>query len=275
MSDSTPAASSSGYHDGELAVQQRAGVRAEARRLSRMLDAAELTRGIAEFLAQRTLAVVTGRDGHGQLWTSPLAGPSGFLQVVDPGTLRIHAAPGVGDPLHGLQAGQPLALVAIEFAKSRRFRINGRLTGADPTMLTVEVDQAYGNCPQYIQQRVLRPRQAPRVTPSRHWVPEAGNALTPEVLQLIRGADTFFLGTVVLVDRPIASHVVGQYVWLGVGWLVALAPRMASGGQSHVAGVHVLALRMLGAAGTPSTSTSSAICSTTRTWRSVARRLGR
>ena len=206
MTDSTPTGSSTGYHDGELAVQQRVGVRAEARRLSRMLDAAELTRGVAEFLAQRTLAVVTGRDGHGRLWTSPLAGPSGFLQVLDPGTLRIHAAPGFGDPLHGLQAGQPLALVAIEFAKSRRFRINGRLTGADPTMLTVEVDQAYGNCPQYIQQRVLRPHQAPRITPSRHRIHVAGNAFTPEALHLIRGADTFFLGTTHSTSGNDASH---------------------------------------------------------------------
>ncbi|HEX3222251.1 MAG TPA: pyridoxamine 5'-phosphate oxidase family protein [Nocardioides sp.] len=206
MTDNTPAPSSTGYHDGELAVQQRAGVRAEARRLVRMLDPAELTPGAAHFLAQQTLAVITGRDEHGRLWTSPLTGPSGFLQVLDAGTLRIRAAPGVGDPLHGLPAGQPLGLVAIELAKRRRFRINGRLVGADPAVLTVEVDQAYGNCPQYIQQRVLQPGPAPRGTLSHHRPPGVENALTAGALDRIRRADTFFLGTTHETRGNDASH---------------------------------------------------------------------
>lgn len=206
MTDSTPAPSSTGYHDGELAVQQRAGVRAEARRLVRMLDPAELTPGAAHLLAQQTLAVIAARDERGRLWTSPLTGPSGFLQVLDAGTLRIHAAPGVGDPLHGLPAGQPLGLVAIELGKRRRFRINGRLVRADPSLLTVEVDQAYGNCPQYIQQRVLQPSPTPRGTPSRHRPPGVESALTAEVLDRIRRADTFFLGTTHATRGNDASH---------------------------------------------------------------------
>jgi len=31
------------------------------------------------------------------------------------------------------------------------------LTAAASNLLTVEVEQAYGNCPQYIQQRLLQP----------------------------------------------------------------------------------------------------------------------
>ena len=43
-----------GFHAGELAVQQRAGTREEAARLSPMLDPAELRGGIVAFLADRT-----------------------------------------------------------------------------------------------------------------------------------------------------------------------------------------------------------------------------
>ena len=68
-----------GFHEGELAVQEKAGVLTEARRLSGMLAPADLTGGAGLFLAAQTFAVITGRDGRGRLWTSPLVGPAGFL----------------------------------------------------------------------------------------------------------------------------------------------------------------------------------------------------
>jgi uncharacterized protein len=184
-----------GFHVGELAVQQRAGTRAEAARLSPMLDPAELRGGIVAFLADRTFAVITARDADGRLWTSPLSGPAGFLEAVDPGTLAIHARLPEGDPLQGLPAGQQAGLVVVEFATRRRVRVNGTLTRVDRGTLAIEVEQAYGNCPQYIHQRVLAP-----VGPSRPDQREAGDvrrdaAWRPAEAELIRGADTFFLGT--------------------------------------------------------------------------------
>ena len=50
-----------GFHDGELAVQRRAGVVAEAARLSGMLALARLGGGLNRFLADRTFAVLAGR----------------------------------------------------------------------------------------------------------------------------------------------------------------------------------------------------------------------
>ena len=75
-----------GFHAGELAVQQRAGTRALAARLSPMLEPAELRGGIVAFLADRTFAVITARDAGGRLWTSPLSGPPGFLEAATPAT---------------------------------------------------------------------------------------------------------------------------------------------------------------------------------------------
>ncbi|HEY1820899.1 MAG TPA: pyridoxamine 5'-phosphate oxidase family protein [Trebonia sp.] len=181
-----------GFHAGELAVQQRAGTRDEAARLSAMLDPAELRGGIVAFLADRTFAAITARDADGRLWTSPLSGPPGFLQAVSPTTLAIHARLPEGDPLHGLPAGQQAGLVVVEFAARRRVRVNGTLTAAGDDTLALEVQQAYGNCPQYIHQRLLAgdvPGQAGGGDVRR------GAALSPEDTELIRAADTFFLGT--------------------------------------------------------------------------------
>lgn len=181
-----------GFHDGELAVQRRAGVEAEAARLSRMLEPAGLGSGIAGFLAERTFAALTGRDAGGRLWISPLTGPPGFLRVTSLTTLEVGTAIALSDPLHGLPAGQQVGLVIAEFAARRRVRINGTLTQADEGRLVIDVEQAYGNCPQYIQQRILVPASLGQADAqqARH-----GQALSPEDIALIRGADTFFLGT--------------------------------------------------------------------------------
>jgi hypothetical protein len=181
-----------GFHDGELAVQRRAGTAEEAARLSPMLDPAELRGGIAAFLAGRTFAVITARDAGGRLWTSPLSGPPGFLKAVAPTTLAVRARLPEGDPLHGLPAGQQVGLVVVEFAARRRVRVNGTLAAAYGDVLVIEVEQAYGNCPQYIHQRLLAP-----VSPglASEGDVRRDTALSPADAELIRAADTFFLGT--------------------------------------------------------------------------------
>ena len=181
-----------GFHAGELAVQQLAGTREEAARLSPMLDPAQLRGGIVAFLADRTFAAITARDADGRLWTSPLSGPPGFLEAVTPVTLAIHARLPDGDPLHRLPAGQQAGLVVVEFAARRRVRVNGTLTAADDGTLAIKVEQAYGNCPQYIHQRVLAQDNLDR---SGGGEVRRDAVLSPADAALIRGADTFFLGT--------------------------------------------------------------------------------
>jgi predicted pyridoxine 5'-phosphate oxidase superfamily flavin-nucleotide-binding protein len=179
-----------GFHDGELAVQERAGVRAQAARLGpAMLAAPDLTGGLAHFLADRDFAVLTARDGDGRLWTSPLFAAPGFLDPHD-GMLEVHAVPVDGDPLHHIDVGQPVGMLAIEFATRRRVRVNGTVAAADANGLVVSVDQAYGNCPRYIQARHLT--HAPRRAVS---APRRSTGLSADDVALISRADTFFFGT--------------------------------------------------------------------------------
>ena len=192
-----------GFHAGELAVQRRAGVAAEAARLAPMLEPAELGGGLAAFLGGRTFAVLAARDPGGRLWASPLAGPPGFLAVASPTQLRVTAAIPAADPLHGLAAGQQAGLIAVEFATRRRARLNGTLTEAGDGLLVVDVDQAFGNCPQYIQQRVLERDDGQPAGP-----PQARRATVLDAAdsELIRSTDTFFLGTAHPERGADASH---------------------------------------------------------------------
>jgi len=189
-----------GFHEGELAVQGRAGVRAQAARLGgAMLGTPDLNGGVSTFLTHRDFAVLTARDSEGRLWTSPLFSSPGFLEAHDR-ELRVHAVPTLGDPLHDLAPGQPVGMLAIEFATRRRVRVNGTLTHVGDADLLLTVDQAYGNCPKYIQPRHLE-HVGDSAPPTVH-----SSALSGEHKELIAKADTFFLGTIHPTRGADASH---------------------------------------------------------------------
>ncbi|TGD87602.1 pyridoxamine 5'-phosphate oxidase [Mycolicibacterium sp. CH28] len=193
-----------GFHSGELAVQTRAGVRTRAEQLAPMTARGELRPATADFLATAQLAVLTARDAAGRLWTSPILGQSGFLTAATPTTLRVDSDLPPADPLHRLPAGQPAGLVVMNFAARRRIRINGLLNRSDSGGLEIDVDQAYGNCPKFIQPRRLDlpgGASGPGRTPVF-----SGSGLRPEDRGLIEGADTFFLGTTHPASGSDASH---------------------------------------------------------------------
>lgn len=189
-----------GFHSGELAVQRRAGVRTHAARLASMAAQGRLSAGTAALLSTAQLAVLAARDGDGRLWTSPLVGQPGFLAAAAPTTLLIRGGVADIDPLHGMPAGQPAGVVVIDFAARRRLRVNGMLTQADSAGLVIEVDQAYGNCPKYIQPR------RPAIPAGSAAAVFDGSALRPAERALIEGADTFFLGTTHPASGNDASH---------------------------------------------------------------------
>jgi uncharacterized protein len=191
-----------GFHAGELSVQRRAGVDSQAARLARMLQPVHLDSGIAAFLADRSFAALTGRDTKTRLWISPLVGSPGFLRITSPTILEIAAEFQDGDPLHGLPADQRVGLVVVDFAARRRVRVNGTLVHVGHR-LVVDVEQAFGNCPQYIQERELIPVEhlETETTGLRE-----GVLLSPEDAEQIRSADTFFLGTAHPERGSDASH---------------------------------------------------------------------
>jgi uncharacterized protein len=177
------------FHEGELAVQQLAGVRAEADRLSGMLAPPHLG-GAARFLGERTFAALTGRDAEGWLWTSPLVGPPGFLDA-EATTLRVHALPPPGDPLRDLPMGQAVGLIVMDYARRRRIRVNGVLVERSAEGLRVDVEQAFGNCPKYIRPRDLA-ADAPQADDG---AATRGATVSAAQRELLARTETFFLGT--------------------------------------------------------------------------------
>jgi uncharacterized protein len=191
-----------GFHEGEIATQRRAGVECDAKRLEKMLDSAHLSAGTVRFLAVQRFAALTGRDRDGVLWTSPLAAPAGFLQEEDR-LLRIPAVARVGDPLFGMPTGEEVGLIVMDFAGRRRMRINGILVEGDGTAMSVLVDQVFGNCPKYIHRRDLNISllASASVAHARY-----ATSLAPVDQAMIAASDTFFLGTTHPTRGSDASH---------------------------------------------------------------------
>lgn len=184
------------YHEGEAAVQRRANEVASAER-NGVVIASTITRGASAFLRQQPMAVFGSQDEGGRLWASMVIGNPGFLEPSDDGrSLRIllgDAGRHPSEPLwRNITTDAPIGMLVIDLGSRRRLRINGRAS-ATADQLLVEVDEAYPNCPKYIQRRHLR-RLGSRIS----LVADAahhGVMLDPERVALIRRADTFFVAS--------------------------------------------------------------------------------
>lgn len=193
---------SRGFHRGELAVQERAGVRQQAAKVGGSIHGAVPPPGKA-FLEQRRFLVLATLDPEGRPWASIVTGRPGFATAPHPREVRIEAAPVPGDPLTGnLETGRFAGLLAIDLATRRRMRVNGTLERPAGGPIVIRVEQAYSNCPKYIQRRMVE-----REDPGREArLIRRGPALSDEQRARLRRADTFFVATASPEDGADASH---------------------------------------------------------------------
>lgn len=175
------------HHPGELSVQHRAGVYANAH------GSATVGSGVpavaSQFLLEQRMIVISA-EHHDSMWTTVLVGEPGFIKTLDETTFDIHADLPAEDPLFGaFDAPLDIGMIAIEPETRRRMRINGRAHMHEHGLL-VHADQVYGNCPKYIQTRRGQLVDLPPVTTRA-----TGSRLTGEQLAWVESADTFFVGT--------------------------------------------------------------------------------
>jgi len=195
------------YHEGEIAVQERAGDRATAARRAVMIGATIGEREAAFLATQQMLVLAAGRPG-GEVWATVWFGPRGFAVAgAAGGELWIDQrsiVPVEVDPLAALVTpGAPVGVLAIELATRRRLRINGTVIAATPASLALEVREVFPNCPKYIAQRRLR-AAAPGATLD---APAArGEALDLARRATIARTDTVFVASLHPERGADASH---------------------------------------------------------------------
>jgi len=189
------------FHEGELLVQDRAGVRGEARRVGQMLRMV-IRPDARPWLAERPFLVVAAEAADGAVWVSILTGPPGFARSSEDGTqLDVSALPATGDPIApALSAETSIGVLGIDFASRRRYRVNGtaRLGGAG---ISLDVHEAFGNCPKYIHAYTPLP-DGPVSTDA----PRVSVRLDERQRRWIERAETLFLGTTHPDAGADASH---------------------------------------------------------------------
>jgi uncharacterized protein len=191
-----------GFHRGELAVQDRVGVRQQAAKIGSSIHGA-VPPAAGAFLEQRRFVVLATADHDGRPWASILTGSPGFASAAHPLEVRLQASPAPGDPLEGnVETSRFAGLLAIDLATRRRMRVNGVLERGAEGEMVIRVEQVYSNCPKYIQRRTVEREE--KIGAGR-LVRRAGH-LTAEQRAWLRRADTFFIATLNPEEGADASH---------------------------------------------------------------------
>jgi len=182
------------FHAGEQAVQSIVGVRDKSERMGRNMiheEMPDLHRQLFELLP---MLVVGSVSASGRLWASFLAGEPGFVSAPSPKLLEIHAQPLLGDPLaEQLAVGAPLGVLGIQLESRSRVRANGHISARDSDSFTVEVEQSFGNCQQYIQAR--EPMFEAELVGKAGAPSREGALLSARASALLTNTDTFFIAS--------------------------------------------------------------------------------
>lgn len=182
------------YHPGELHFQEMAGRREKNEKLSRILMLDQLTTEHQEFYSQLSYLLLGTIDSFGRPRASIVMGPAGFLSTPDSRTIRIDTTSSEAEsPISKLAVGSAVGVLGIDLSNRRRNRMHGRVVRASANELDVEVTQSYGNCPKYINARVID-AQTPN-TDIQRGVPEDRTSLTLEDEELIARSGTFFIAS--------------------------------------------------------------------------------
>lgn len=191
---------SSPWHAGELQLQRQAGVVDQMDPIGRKVLRTFLLDQHREFYGLLPFIVIGSVDRDGMPWATIRSGRPGFLHSPDPLTLDINAVCDPDDPAEaGLNDGDAIGLVGVDFLTRRRNRLNGTVVRSGADHFSVSVGQSFGNCPRYIQNRQFNFVRDP--VEARRSEALVSDRLDTDARRIIEAADTFFVASYVDRDR--------------------------------------------------------------------------
>jgi predicted pyridoxine 5'-phosphate oxidase superfamily flavin-nucleotide-binding protein len=153
---------------GEHALQRRSGSQDRADRFYRQQVLDRLNRRMIEFIGRQEMVWIATADGHGECDCSFRAGPPGFVQVLDPWTMRYpeYRGNGVMASLGNIDENPHVGMVFLDFDRERiGLHVNGTArvveaddqSGARPRVerwVEVRVQEAYIHCRKHLPKLV-------------------------------------------------------------------------------------------------------------------------
>lgn len=193
------------FHSGELAVQKMAGQSDMAQRVGRMISSEIMGQAIP-FIEQQNTAYLGSVDQDERLWVSLLVGKRGFVEVAHERGVIFH------EPLiqstdldvfyQNITHNPEVGVLFMEPEFRRRYRVNGPLRKKGDQLL-LNVREAFGNCPKYIQASTLT---LPEDRKPFKAETQFGSALTAALKAWVSQADTFVMATRSAAGKIDTSH---------------------------------------------------------------------
>ncbi|KAL4880766.1 hypothetical protein BJY04DRAFT_228157 [Aspergillus karnatakaensis] len=205
-----PSSGVQGWHPGETAIQTALGFAPSIASRYRNIENQMREQHRIFHTSNLPFIPLTVIDKKGRPWASIAAGKSGeigFVDGPDLRTLRVRGRWWLGDPGVDAVKGGLTAGLGIEFSTRRRNKFAGFIRnlhvqddgvtekGVDYT-LEIEVNEAVGNCPKYINVRQLDPypHTTPQIAYQVHNMPPTSRLPDP-IISIIKAADTVFIAT--------------------------------------------------------------------------------
>ena len=191
------------FHKGEEAVQKLTGNSKMASRVGRMIQES-IQPGVIPFLKNQLMVILTSTDKDGKLWSSPLMGEIGFIDISSFNEVVLDLDKVYSDKgdifFENITQNNQVAMLFIEHSMRARFRVNGTVTRVDNKVF-IQVKEAYGNCPKYINSisiKIDHQKEGANFS--------TGDNLNDTEKDWIQAADTFYLATSNNDGRSDASH---------------------------------------------------------------------
>lgn len=178
------------YHSGQIAVQEEANTRPLADHLANWVGP------VAEFATGSDMFLLAAPGEDEALHFTVLSGPAPLVSVAGPAALRLEF-PGSGPaPVPGRVGG-----LAINFALSRRARVNGELQACGRD-IELHADETFTLCRKYLAPSLSLGSEV-------HSGPVAREEMAlddPYITRLLAGAETSFLASAAPDGAPDVAH---------------------------------------------------------------------
>eukprot|EP00914_Ancora_sagittata_P003425 GHVO01007127.1.p1 GENE.GHVO01007127.1~~GHVO01007127.1.p1 ORF type:complete len:261 (+),score=9.86 GHVO01007127.1:598-1380(+) len=182
----------SAFHKGEIQAQKHVGMHEEMAHWGAKAIRPFFIEQHRLFFSELPFAVVSATDKKGKPWVTLLTGKQGFMHFPNDKTLHFATQPIQGDALEeAFVEGTDIGLIGIELSNRRRNRATGSIASKNEQGITFKVSQSFGNCPQYISERVWEYTETNtnEMSSTRH------SKLTESMQKWISSADTLFIGS--------------------------------------------------------------------------------
>ncbi|WP_083629507.1 PNPOx family protein [Tenacibaculum agarivorans] len=181
------------YHKGELELQQRFGETTMAKRVGRIISN-KIIPGAIPFIENQPFAILSSTDSNDDNWCSILIGEDGWISATEEGKIHFDLdkiySPKTDLFFNNIIESHQVGMIVIDLSTRRRYRINGRVL-LNNSHLELTIEEAYPNCPKYIQRRISNFNNQDNTQPTI----SKGNSLDEKQKRWITQSDTFFVGS--------------------------------------------------------------------------------